>query len=64
MEDKKGWVTTAKKDGSVLIDPFYTTNPLYFAQHDEWDWQPCDAALAEREVARQMNGSSMDNERA
>lgn len=50
-----GWVTTYRKDLSrSLREPFYTTNPLYVAQHKEWDWQECDYAEAERGVQRQM----------
>lgn len=50
-----GWVTTFRKDLSkFLTEPFYSTNPLYIAQHKEWDWQECDYATAEQGVRRQM----------
>ncbi|MFL9918828.1 hypothetical protein PQR75_26290 [Paraburkholderia fungorum] len=55
MAHDSGWVTNRKKDGSqTLREPFYSTNPMYVAQHKEWDWQQCDAALAELEVSRAM----------
>lgn len=42
-----GWVTKRKKDGSqTLREPFYATNPMYVAQHKEWDWQECDYTVA------------------
>jgi hypothetical protein len=60
-----GWVTTRKKDGSqTLREPFYATNPMYVAQHKEWDWEECDAALAEREVSRSMGINSTNLEKA
>jgi len=27
-----------KDDSRTLAEPFYATNPLYVAQHKEWDW--------------------------
>jgi hypothetical protein len=60
-----GWVTTGKKDGSqTLREPFYSTNPLYVAQHKEWDWQECDGALAEREVSLATGINSLNLEKA
>jgi hypothetical protein len=60
-----GWVTTEKKDGSqTLREPFYSTNPLYVAQHKEWDWQECDGALAEREVSLATGINSLNLEKA
>jgi len=51
-----GWGTTQKKDGSqTLREPFYSTNPMYVAQHKEWDWQECHFAVAEQGVRRQMS---------
>jgi hypothetical protein len=47
-----GWVTKRKKDRSqTLCDPFYSTNPMYVAQHKEWDWQECDYAVAVARLA-------------
>jgi hypothetical protein len=60
-----GWVTTRTKDGSqTLQEPFYSTNPLYVAQHKEWDWQECDAALARREVNLSLRINSTNLEKA
>ena len=57
MEDKKGWLTTMKRDMSQFLnEPFYSTNPEYVKSHKEWDWIECEGDLAEREVYRQMHG--------
>lgn len=64
-DGRRGWVTTYKKDLSQFLrEPFYTTNPMYVAQHKQWDWQECDFATAEQGTRRQMGDTPVDGDAA